>query len=137
MNKAERQMQMIMRLVSLGVSFDDALALRKIERTLSRWSALECGDSNNFQSWAIERDEKTKKPYIVYYPHTGNSWCEAIPDRENGALRRLEKIMAQYPELIAYNQTDPRGCALYIIKKSDIAGLDISSNYSRGIAVCA
>ncbi len=38
--------------------------------------------------------------------------------------------MAKYPALRAYIQTDPRGCALYILPP----GIT-DDNYSRGIAV--
>jgi hypothetical protein len=33
------------------------------------------------------------------------------------ALKRLNNIMAAHPEWLAYHQGDPRGCALYIIRK--------------------
>ena len=48
--------------------------------------------------------------------------------------------MAKYPALFAYHQGDPRGCSLYILKKSDhpadkqAHGCDV--NYTRGVAVC-
>ena len=49
--------------------------------------------------------------------------------REAGAKRRLTAILAKYPGLSAYVQTDPRGASLYI-------GADLNdTNYNRGIAV--
>lgn len=121
----------------------DAEALRRISMTLHRWHELECGDSNNYASWAIERDgdEPDSKPYLVTHPHGRSgepikSRRTAIADREAGALKRLAAILKRYPGLTAYVQGDPRGCALYILKPGDVPeGADVSSYYSRGLAV--
>ena len=111
--------EMLNRVMARGISLDDAYALRRISMTLHRWHELECGDGNNYASWAIERDDTTGKPYMVTYPHTGKTRRYAIADRERGALRRLDTIMARYPELSAYVQTDPRGAALYVYRNDD------------------
>ncbi len=147
-------LEMLNRVQRLGISLDDALALRRVSMTLHRWHELECGDSNAYASWSIARGEKNPngsfyyndngKPYIErhYYPQMvgqpGNrTTYSRIPDRERGAQRRLAKIMAKYPTLSAYIQTDPRGAALYILKPSDFppGGGDVSAYYSRGVAV--
>ena len=137
MNKMERQMAMVNRLQGLGLSFDEAQALRRIEMTLHRWGELECGDSDNYKSWAIERDEATGKPFMGIYPYSGKSYRVPVADREAGALKRLGKIMAKHPELRAYHQTDPRGCALYVLRDSDLNGQPIDQVYTRGVAVCS
>jgi len=123
---------------ALGLSMDEADALRRIEMTLQRWAELECGTGAGH----IERDEKTGKPVFVNAraryvdPHDPRA-RRSVPDREAGALRRLAKLMAAHPELVAYHQGDPRGCALYILRKSDIpAGAQLDAIYSRGWAVC-
>jgi len=118
----------------------DGEALRKISMTLHRWHELECGDSNEHGSWAIERDgdEPDSKPYMVRHSYRGDgkTYRSPIPDRETGARKRLAKIMTRYPGLTAYVQGDPRGCALYILKPGDVpAGEDVSCYYSRGLAV--
>lgn len=124
------------RLIEAGISRDDAMALRRIAMTLRRWHELECGDGNDYQSWAIERDDKTDKPYMVYHPHDGKSHREPIADREDGAIKRLTAIMARYPGFEAYVQTDSRGVALYILRPGQLAdGAKIDECYSRGIAV--
>jgi len=116
-----------------GFSYSEAQALRRIEMTLHRWAEHECNGE-------IERDETTGKAYAVsmaYVNGTGdyNRWPTA--DRETGALARLAKIMAKHPKFVAYNQSDPRGCALYIVRKSDIPkDGKLESYYTRGIAVC-
>src|SRR5229473_2010097 len=43
-----------------GFSYDDATALRRISMTLHRWHELECGDGNQYGSWAIVRGRKSK-----------------------------------------------------------------------------
>lgn len=117
--------EMLNRVQRYGIDLDDALALRRISMTLHRWYELECGDSNHYCSWAIERDEETDKPYLVrgYYGagmgHMPKRTRTPIADREKGALKRLDKIMARYPELAAYLQTDPRGASLYIYRRDN------------------
>lgn len=129
-------LRIINRLTEAGISLDDALALRRISMTLHRWYELECGDGNDYSSWSIVRDESTDKPYMEIHPHTGKSYRTPIPDREKGALKRLDKIIANYPGLSYYLQTDPRGASLYILRPSDIpAGNVPDAYYSRGIAV--
>lgn len=122
-------LKMITRLQQAGITFDDALALRRISMTLHRWSELECGDEYGY----IERDESSGKPYW-FNAMTGRR--SAMPDREKGALRRLASIMALYPELTYYVQGDPRGAALYILRPGDVPeGKDAECYYNRGIAV--
>ena len=59
-----------------------------------------------------------------------------IPDRERGALKRLAKIMARYPSLSYYIQTDPRGASLYILRLGDVPKDHlVDACYSNGIAV--
>lgn len=112
----------------IALDFDSANTLRRAQLTLHRWAELECGDGNDYCSWAIERDEQTNRPYMCRYPHTGKMTRYRIADREAGALRRVANICAQVGAHF-YHQTDPRGCALYISKEP----LD-DSNYSRGLA---
>jgi hypothetical protein len=127
--------EMLNRVRNLGFSLDEALKLRRIAMTFHRWDELECGDGNDYASWAIERDEETGKPYKCIYPHNGEMRRYAIADREKGAQKRLEAIMAEHPELVAYHQGDCRGASLYIVKRSDLNGTDINSTYTRGVAI--
>jgi hypothetical protein len=103
--------------------------LRRAERTLHRWAELECGNSDNYKSWSLERDEESGKPFMVYYPHVGASYRDPIPDREASALKRVAKV-CQANGLHYFHQGDPRGCALWVSK--DV--LD-GSNYTNGVAV--
>jgi hypothetical protein len=133
-------------LVMFGIPMPDADQLRRIAMTLHRWHELECGDGNDYASWNIARGHKKNgefthddngAPYEERHVHSENkARYTRIPDRERGALKRLDKIMARYPDFTYYVQGDPRGAALYILKCADIpADANIDSCYSRGIAV--
>jgi hypothetical protein len=133
-------LDMLTRLHDAGISNDDALSLRRIAMTLHRWYELECGDGNEYASWCItrgykkngvfEHDEKGE-PFEERHVHSENkARYSRIPDRERGAHKRLTKIMARYPSLSVYLQTDPRGAPLYILRPGETA-----ENYNRGIAV--
>lgn len=125
----EQQMWMFNALMQSGISYEDCEALRRISMQLHRWYEGECGVDNG----GIERDEATGKPYW-YNSHTGNRF--PINDREKGAEKRLKAIMAKYPTLTAYLQTDPRGAALYILRPQDhVEGSSMESYYNRGICV--
>ena len=136
MTKSERTGALYTRLGNMGFSVAEIGQLLKIERTLHRWAQQECGDGNDFASWSIERDEETGKPFRCVYPHNGKSYRTPIADRERGALKRLGGIMASHPQLVTYHQTDPRGCALYILRESDLGECPIEQVYNRGVAVC-
>lgn len=112
----------------ISLSFDEVNTLRRAQITLHRWAEMECGDSSDYSSWAIERDEQTSVPYVCIYPHQGKSYRRRIADKEAGALRRVRHICA-YHKLDFFHQTDPRGCALYVSNEPLTDG-----NYNRGVA---
>ena len=121
--------EQLARLSRDGFTWDDACTLRRISMTLHRWAERECGDARG----CISRDEETGKPYWE------SSWGGTpyqIADREAGALRRLKAVMAKYPDWTYYHQGDPRGAALYIIRKDSLEpGQSLDSYYTRGVAV--
>lgn len=146
------------RLRALGISREDAEALRRISMTLRRWFELECGTGDGQVSVSVERDgdDGDGKPFKrIQYP-TAQGYVDRrypIADRETGARKRLATIMARYPGLTAYVQGDPRGCSLYILTAEQLRDtrvisdedqanarpgsdrLDIDSVYTRGVAV--
>ena len=123
--------EMLGRIKSIGVSQDDAFALRRISMTLHRWHELECG----IDSGGIDRGEDGR-PYW-YNSHTGKRSMTPMRDMERGALKRLAGIMARYPGLRAYVQGDPRGAALYLLRPEDAPVGQEDSHYSRGVACYA
>lgn len=139
MNKQERENRhrMYNALQSLGFTFDECEKLRRISMTLHRWHELECGNSNDYASWAIERDEETEIPYLVTHHYSQNKPSRRrVADRETGAKKRLAKLLESKPGLSAYIQGDPRGAALYILRPGDIPeGKEAMSYYNRGICV--
>lgn len=151
MSTQKAKFELFSRLQALGFTYDESAALRRIEMTLHRWDESECGDSNAFSSWCVERDEATNKPFRYVYPHNGPMRRYPIADREAGAKRRLAQIVMNrnlrleprigdaHPEFIrAYHQSDCRGAALYLVRARDIpAGTSIDSCYNRGLCVAA
>jgi hypothetical protein len=143
MNKrqVERYMWISKALGSYGLSDVEVQQLIRCERTLGRWDELECGDGNDYGSWAIERDEDTGKPFMVHhhYRHgNGKDYTTRTPiaDREAGAIKRA-KAIAERHGLTIYHQGDPRGCTLYVIRPGDVPeGAKVESCYNRGIALC-
>ncbi len=138
MSARQATYELIARLAHHGISldFDSANTLRRAELTLQRWSELECGNGNDYGSWAIERDEHSEVPFMVHHHYMHGAGQDSvsrtrIPDREAGALRRVAAICAANG-LYFYHQGDPRGCALYV----DREPLP-HDNYSRGVACCA
>lgn len=149
-------------LLSLGFTSTEAEQLRRISMTLHRWYEQECGDSNDYGSWAIERDDNGDGPPFMVHHHYRHGRGKdtvtrtRIADREKGAIKRLKGIVAarnarylndskdwnaehDAPTLTGvayYLQTDPRGASLYIIRPGDVPdGADVGSYYSRGIVV--
>ncbi len=156
MSTQKAKFELFARLQALGFTYEESAQLRRIEITLQRWAEAECGDSNEYCSTAIERDETTGKPFRVVMHHSGliaKARRYPIADREAGAIRRLRAIVDArnarkfpnglsdadcHPDFIfPHHQSDPRGCALYLVKTSDLNGQSIDSIYSRGLAVCA
>ena len=121
----------------ISLSFDEVNTLRRAQLTLQRWAELECGDGNDYGSWAIERDENGEgAPYMVHHHYRHGNGKDTvsrtrIADREAGALRRVRHICA-YHKLDFFHQTDPRGCALYVSNERLT-----DSNYTKGVACCA
>jgi hypothetical protein len=121
--------QCISPLVNAGINLTDALQLRKISITLHTWHEHECNGT-------IQRDGANGDGKPFWYSDITHKRIGRTADRERGALKRLDKIMSNYPDLTAYVQGDPRGASLYILRAKDVPeGGDIAAYYSRGLAV--
>lgn len=129
-----RRMEQADRLVRLGLTYDEAEQIRRISMTLSRWSEHECNG-------CIEREESSGRPFWVW--ETYGQTClpnrrhyQPIPDRETGAIKRMDKIISNHPGLAWYHQTDPRGAQVYVYSVDKLEGRPIDSVYnSIGVAV--
>jgi hypothetical protein len=139
--KRQHEARFVEMMGTLGFTADETCALLKAERTLHRWSELECGTGDDRVSISVERDEQTGKPFRrVRYMGAGGKWQDRkspCRDMEGAALRRIGGIFGSKPGLSFYHQGDPRGCALYVLRAGDVpAGEDVNAYYSRGIPVC-
>jgi hypothetical protein len=114
----------------LGIEFDDVYSFRRDSMTLRSWFERECGDSNNYASWAVERDPDTDIPYLVTHPYNGKARKARILDREKGARKRIDERCKRL-NLHYYIQTDCRGLALYLSREP----LTSSDYSSKGIGV--
>lgn len=138
--KAERIARFYSRMSELGFTEEEATSLRRCEMTLQRWAERECNGE-------IERDETTGKVYYYDFNSRGQCSTYTVPDRETGALNRIKGMVSARnrrfgqpddgSEILSYHQTDPRGCALYLVRASDIPeGGELNQYYTRGFAVC-
>lgn len=136
-SSGKRMADIIARLTRLGITPEDSWSLRRAAMTLTNWHIGQCGNSSAHSSWAIVRDDETEKTYMEIIPHNGNRYRVAIPDREAGARKRVEKILSKYPGLHYYVQTDPRGASLYVVEQKtlDLYQRPIDEIYNQGVAV--
>ena len=83
---------------------DVARTLRRAQLTLHRWAEEMCNGT-------IQRADEGGHPFR--FNDRGEELYGPIPDRERGALARVEKV-CKAAGLHWYYQRDPRGCALYV-----------------------
>jgi hypothetical protein len=129
---ADRKIRLFLNLDRLEFTIDESHSLLRASRKLDRWAE---GEANG----EIERNEETNLPYRRSI---------RITDSEANALKRVAKIIearnARNPSCDAlsyYHQTDPRGCAIYLlspslIEKAKASGYTVDMVYSQGVAVC-
>lgn len=122
-----RRMEQADRLADLGLTYDEAETIRRISMALHRWSEHECNG-------IIQRD---CSDHPRCYPNPDrSSYSYPIPDREAGAIKRMDKIIKAHPGLAWYHQTDPRGAQVYVYSVDKLEGRSIDSIYnSIGVAV--
>lgn len=118
-------------LARLGFKPDAIGKLRRISRALHNLSEREC----NGEGWGPGKVDN------------GRWWPQWTDADEARAEKRREKLMASVQALCneastsevlldAYNQTDPRGCALYVYDCGLLNGSPIEQVYSGiGVAV--
>lgn len=145
--EAEQRHRTYSQLMAAGFTFEECEKMRRISLTLRRWFELECGDGNDWASWAIERDDNGEgRPFMVthYHPRNGapaRTTKSPIADRETGARKRLASIIDERNnrapgKVETYIQGDPRGAALYILRPGDIPeGKSPMAYYHRGLCL--
>jgi len=107
-------------LLSLGITYDDADSLRLLSMRLRRWAERECNGEIS------RRDDGKVETYNTY-----SGECVGLArDMETPAIARVSAIVAKYPGLAWFHQTDPRGAAVYVYRVADLAGRDIDACYS-------
>ena len=100
--------------------------LRHCERTLHHWAEDEC---NGRIQWS-EFDGKSRP--ILYGKDRFGAYTvklRGIPDSSVAAMKEAQRVAAKHG-LSVYNQTDPRGCALYVYHPADLKGRPIDECYS-------
>lgn len=126
-----QRVQTFVALDRLGIRGDEARQLVRASATLHTWAEHECNGH-------IQRDEATGRPY--WYDDLGKR-MQRTSDREAGALAIAHRV-AYAHGLLVYHQTDPRGCALYLYRQTDLdsyysGDTAIDACYSSvGFAVC-
>jgi hypothetical protein len=152
--EALRQTHQENTLLELGFTRAEADQIRRISMTLHRWHELECGTDSycisrghwNAETHSLDYDDDGD-PFYEFAGGSGRNRYQRIPDREKGAIKRLNAIIgdrnkravtpgSSQTALGYYIQTDPRGAALYILRPGDVAeGQSVESYYTRGICV--
>lgn len=124
--KAQRAAEVIQNLARYGITATDAQKLRILANAMHRWDEKQCGDVDGT---CIEYDDDGTC-WETWETRVGPRGRRKTVDQSAAHQRRLKRIMARYPELAAYEQTDPRGCALYIYRKDQLQGRDVYASYS-------
>jgi len=89
------------------LNFRNYEELKKISRTLHRLDENMCNGYKDWQgNWNEEAEKRAEKKEITI-------------------LKRANEIVAKVG-LIAYHQSDPRGCSLYLVKEGE------ENNYTNG-----
>ena len=116
-NRAERG--------GIRLSLDDANTLRRAELTLPSWAEAEANGTIQ-RPWDGTVDGDSR-PYRATW-HEGI--FSRIPDRQAGALRRIEALVERLG-IYWHHQQDCRGCMVYISNEPLT-----DSAYNRGLSVC-
>lgn len=98
-------------------------ALKCYQRILHNWAEKECNGEIQY-----DEDGRARR----YWPDQYGSPTvpgNIVPDKSEIAMEAARKIAAKHG-LSVYNQTDPRGCALYVFSAADLNGRSIDECYS-------
>lgn len=126
-DKSQRTANLAKRLSPCGIA-SHLPELLKIERTLHRWSEDECNGHRT-----RDTDGQTYKHYGT--GTSGPFLTVKCRDLETAALKRLKQL-SEGRGFQFYYQSDPRGCALYLVPNDVVPeGESIDRYYTSGIAI--
>lgn len=97
--------------------------LKRCQRTLHLWAEKECNGEIQYDD-----DGQARK----YGKDRYGCYCvpgAIVTDKSESAMEAARMIAAKHG-LAVYNQTDPRGCALYVYNPNDLKGRRIDECYS-------
>lgn len=99
--------------------------LKQCARILHKWYEDEC---NGAIQWEGENEDIPRRYFLDRY----GSYTVPGSIIRNAAKSYQEsaRAIAGRHGLSVYNQTDPRGCALYVYSAADLRGRDINECYS-------
>ena len=107
--------------------------LCQIQSHLHKWAEDEC---NGFIQWDDSDCTIPRRYYLDQYG-TPTRKGPVIPNREAKYLKEAETLAAECGGKI-YHQGDPRGCALYFYRDSDLEGRNfpIDQIYNTAALAC-
>lgn len=116
--------------IPFSISIENWAALKRCERILHKWAEDCCNHD-------IDENEETGIVTARFISPSGYiSNPQTIPNKRANAMKRATKIAQAYG-LKVYEQSDPRGCALYVYNPADLGDKEIDSYYSSlATAVC-
>lgn len=128
--RTERKMRRDDALKRMGLRAEEIGTLERAAARLHRWAEWQCGVTEGH----VEQDDAGQWWEVRH--SAGREVRRRVNDLGAVAWRRVVRVWQAHPDLVMYNQTDPRGCALYILRRADVGDADIARVYSRGVAVC-
>ena len=154
MNSTEKQIknEATARLQNVGFSIAEANKLFSIQKKLRRWGEALCNGEIFIDEFTGSACRYFSRDYYGNRHDAKGRESFVIPNVEKISLRQTQAIIDacnsrqdRHPingdYLLAYHQTDPRGCALFIVPRNELMGsenriLPIDEYYTRGIAIC-
>lgn len=130
-SKTLRTLRLAQSLAHLHFPPTDIEKLLRIEKKLRRWHELQCGaEAGHVEEVGGEGSGKWE--FVNQHGHRS-----PIRDAGKQAGKALDAFKASHPDLFFYVQTDPRGCALYVLNVRQMhPSEDLHAVYDRGVAIC-
>jgi hypothetical protein len=130
-SKTLRTLRLAQSLAHFKLSPEEIAKLLRVEKKLRRWHELQCGvEAGHVEE--IGGEGSGKWEFV-----NRHGYRSPIRDAGKQAEKALNAFTDENSDLFIYVQPDPRGCALYLLKKSQVeSGEELSAVYMRGVAIC-